>query len=49
MADETRFLFIDTNSFLQVRDLKDVPWKELFQGVDVVDVMVAPRVIEELY
>jgi hypothetical protein len=48
MADETTFLFIDTNSFLQVRDLKDIPWKELIPGVDIIDVMVAPRVIEEL-
>ena len=48
MADETRVLFIDTNGFLQVRDLKDIPWNELFPRVKGIDVMVAPRVIEEL-
>lgn len=48
MADETSVLFIDTNGFLQVRDLKDIPWSELFAGVKGIDVMVAPRVIEEL-
>jgi hypothetical protein len=48
MAGETKILFTDTNAFLQVRDLKDIPWKDLFPGVKAVDVMVAPRVIEEL-
>ena len=31
-----------------MHDLKDIPWKNLFPGVKAVDVMVAPRVIEEL-
>ena len=48
MDDETKILFTDTNGFLQVRDLKDIPWKALFPHVNAVDVMVAPRVIEEL-
>ena len=48
MAGETKILFTDTNGFLQVHDLKDIPWKNLFPGVKAVDVMVAPRVIEEL-
>jgi hypothetical protein len=48
MVDKTKILFTDTNGFLQVRDLKDIAWKDLFPGVQAVDVMVAPRVIEEL-
>jgi hypothetical protein len=48
MDDETKILFTDTNGFLQVRDLKDIPWKDLFPRVRTVDIMVAPRVIEEL-
>jgi hypothetical protein len=48
MAGENKILFTDTNGFLQVRDLKDIPWSDLFPGVQTVDVMVAPRIIEEL-
>src|ERR1700738_2334826 len=48
MDGETKMLFTDTNGFLQVRDLKDIPWKDLFPGVKAVDVMVAPSVIDEL-
>src|ERR1700694_2150152 len=48
MASDTKILFTDTNGFLQVRDLKDIPWADLFPGVRSIDVMVAPRVIEEL-
>jgi hypothetical protein len=48
MAGETKILFTDTNGFLQVRDLKDIPWKDLFPSVKAVDVMVAPSVIDEL-
>ena len=45
---EIKILYADTNMFLQVRDLKDIPWRDMFDGVRAVDVMVAPRVIEEL-
>src|SRR5216683_1140686 len=48
MTSEIQTLYADTNAFLQVRDLKDIPWRDMFQGVRAVDVMVAPRVIEEL-
>ncbi|MBR0705408.1 PIN domain-containing protein [Bradyrhizobium liaoningense] len=44
----TKILFIDTNGFLQVRDLKDIPWKKLFPSANAVDVMVAPSIIAEL-
>jgi hypothetical protein len=48
MGDQTKTLFTDTNGFLQVRDLKDIPWTDLFPDVKAVDVMVAPSVIVEL-
>jgi PIN domain len=48
MASDTKILFTDTNAFLQVRDLKDLPWRDLFPGVQAIDVMVAACVIEEL-
>jgi hypothetical protein len=48
MGDETKILFTDTNGFLQVKDLKDIAWKDLFPGATCVDVMVAPSVIDEL-
>jgi rRNA-processing protein FCF1 len=41
-------LFIDTNCFIELRDLKDLPWHELFPGADQVDLLVAPPVIKEL-
>lgn len=41
-------LFIDTNAFIQLRDLKDLPWRELFPGADSVTLMVARPVIGEL-
>ncbi|MCK1515847.1 hypothetical protein IVB22_25470 [Bradyrhizobium sp. 190] len=48
MPPEIETLYADTNAFLQVRDLKDIPWRDMFHDVRAVDVMVAPRVIEEL-
>lgn len=48
MSSSTKTIFIDTNGFIQVRDLKDVPWRDLFPGVQAVDVVVASCVIEEL-
>jgi hypothetical protein len=48
MGNETKILFTDTNGFLQVRDLQDVPWQELFPDVKAIDLMIAPSVISEL-
>ena len=48
MDGETKILFTDTNEFIQVRDLKDIPWRDIFPSVKTVDVMVAPSVIDEL-
>ncbi|MHC2432782.1 PIN domain-containing protein [Bradyrhizobium sp. USDA 4451] len=43
-----KILFVDTNAFIQVRDLKDIPWRDLFPGATSVDLMVADAVIREL-
>lgn len=41
-------IFTDTNGFIQLRDFKDIPWRELFPNVKRVSIMVARPVIEEL-
>ena len=41
-------VFVDTNAFIQLRDLKDIPWQELFPGAKRVAIMVARPVIQEL-
>ena len=41
-------LFIDTNAFIQLRDLKDLPWAEVLPGVSMVRLMISRPVIEEL-
>ena len=33
MDDEIKILFTNTNAFIQVRYLKDIPWKDLFPRV----------------
>lgn len=38
----------DCNCFLQLRDLKDLRWGELFPGVRRVEIMVMPSVVTEL-
>jgi hypothetical protein len=43
-----KILFADTNGFLQVRDLKDLAWRDLFPDVDAIDIMVSHPVIQEL-
>ncbi|MGY3490215.1 hypothetical protein ACVW1C_008098 [Bradyrhizobium sp. USDA 4011] len=48
MASETKILFVDTNAFIQVRDLKDIPWGDLFPRADAVDLMIADAVVREL-
>lgn len=45
---DKKIVYVDTNSFLHLRDLKDLPWGALFPGVTEVDLMVASVVIEEL-
>lgn len=41
-------VFIDTNCFLQLRDLKDLPWKQLFPEYDEIDLVIAHIVVDEL-
>lgn len=41
-------VFVDCNCFLQLRDLKDLPWRELLPGVRQIDLMVMPTVLTEL-
>ena len=45
---EKKIVYVDTNSFLHVKDMKDLPWRTLFPGVEEIDLMVASVVIEEL-
>ncbi|MHC1481467.1 PIN domain-containing protein [Frateuria aurantia] len=42
------YVIPDTNVFIQCRDLKELPWKDLFQGVDEVTVVLIPPVMREL-
>lgn len=41
-------LFVDTNAFIQLRDLKDLPWRELFPAAAAIDILVSQTVIDEL-
>lgn len=41
-------IFVDTNAFLQLRDLKDLPWRDVFPDAKGVDVYVASFVYDEL-
>lgn len=48
MATEKISLFVDTNAFIQLKDLKDIPWRERFPKVKNVEILVSSAVIEEL-
>lgn len=41
-------LFVDTNAFIQMRDLKDLPWRELFPDAVAIDILISQTVIDEL-
>lgn len=41
-------VFPDTNAFIQLRDLKDLPWLELFPEADEVCLLIARSVVQEL-
>lgn len=41
-------VFVDTNCFLHLRDLKDLPWRDVLPGVSDLQIMVAHVVIDEL-
>lgn len=40
-----KYLFVDTNLFLQCRDLSDLPWKDLSDGSDIE--LIIPRAVQE--
>lgn len=46
--DEAVAVFIDTNCFIQARDLKDLPWRELIPTARRFEIHVTPTVIDEL-
>ena len=48
MPDATISFFIDTNCFIQLRDLADLPWQELAPAHHIVELVVADAVISEL-
>lgn len=41
-------MVVDTNCFIQARDLKVLPWGDLFPSAKRVDIVVAPTVMDEL-
>lgn len=41
-------LVVDTNTFIQLRDVQDLPWRELVGPASAVDLIVARGVIDEL-
>ncbi len=41
-------VIVDCNCFLQLRDLSDLPWREMFPGVKRIEIMVTPSVVSEL-
>lgn len=42
---DRRIVFLDTNLFLQCRDIKDLPWAEVFEKEDLL--LLVPRVVQE--
>lgn len=48
MDQPHQWIFVDTNCFIHLRDLKDLPWGALFSDARWIDIVVAPIVIEEL-
>lgn len=41
-------VFVDTNAFIQLRDLKDIPWGKIYKDADRIDIHVPLPVIKEL-
>jgi hypothetical protein len=46
--DDLVRLFVDTNVFIQLSDLKDLPWNGLFPMAKRIDILVSRTVIDEL-
>lgn len=47
MTPETH-IFLDTNSFIQLRDLKDLKWPSIVGGASTIILLVSPTIIDEL-
>lgn len=43
-----KIVYVDTNAFLQMRDLKDLPWKDIFPDAGIVSIVVSRPVTAEL-
>lgn len=41
-------IFVDTNCFLHLRDLKDLPWRSIFPRLKTLEIVVAHVVTDEL-
>jgi hypothetical protein len=41
-------VFVDTNCFIHLRDLKDLPWRKILKGIKWVEICVPMVVVEEL-
>lgn len=41
-------VFVDTNLFLQYRDLKDFPWQEILPAAEWIEIAVAKVIVDEL-
>lgn len=41
-------IFVDTNVFIHLRDLKDLKWRDLFPKATQIDILVSQTVIDEL-
>jgi len=40
--------YVDTNCFIHLRDMKDLPWSDLLEDAQEIEIVVAPVVIDEL-
>lgn len=47
-TSETIRIFIDTNIFIEMKDLKDVDWRLLFPGLTDLHIIVSIHVVDEL-
>ena len=48
MTDTNVALFIDTNSFLQMKDFNQIAWRALFPEAETITLFVCSAVITEL-
>ena len=48
VTDRPLSIFLDTNAFIHLRDLKDLPWREVAAAEGDIELVVSSTVIEEL-